>query len=612
MSFSWFRKYEKPILWSTVVLSVLIFATFSGLGDLAALLEGSPMAGEAGRFVDAVDGETHSVSVDEFLRARNALNRLVRGQGVTVEEDDVWRHLMLVADARAAGIGVADSEVRRFITGGRPLSKEEYRQVWMGHQFSSARELENLAREMLMVQHWVDFKASTARIVDVDEVYLRWRVDNERFDLEAIVVPDTKPEDMPDPSGEELRAWYDEQPGSYRASRYRDPARQDLVFAWLPLDADTDAVPDALLADLPEPAENAVTDRFEASREERWPEAEAMDDAIRATLVRELKVAAHVQRVLAVFEALQEQTAETFVETMEAAGLNVADPEGALDREAIEALEPVGDQLLPLWLSQKQSGQTHYQQPRGDAAVAAAFLVQEVVPSRELPYEEARDQVLADWKERRRDKVARDLRETIRERTRALPEVAAIVEPIAEAARQRAEQAIAADPSLDEAGQQALREEILDASEMAEVRPRIAEYERQVWAGLELAEGARRISLTDVPRTYFSDPDDEQEAPDSIERFLKTNTSLFRLAQGSISEPLRHAASGQTALVLVAGRRFPDKQAMLADAEGMARSRGMLSTQRESESRQAFIAEKVKVAHQLQIPVRDEEAVAGT
>ena len=52
-------------------------------------------------------------------------------------------------------------------------------------------------------------------------------------------------------SDEELRAWYDEQGESYRSARYRDPARHDLLYAWLPLDADVERVPAEMLADLP-------------------------------------------------------------------------------------------------------------------------------------------------------------------------------------------------------------------------------------------------------------------------------------------------------------------------------------------------------------------------
>jgi hypothetical protein len=430
MSFGWFRKYEKTILWATVVLSVLIFATFSGLGDLQALLSGRETTGVAGRFVVANTDETRTVSVESFLHTRNALNRLLTGRGRAVEDDEVWRHLMLVADAQSAGMGVADSEVRMFITGGRRLSKEEYRQVWMAYQFSSARELETLAREMILTQRWIDFNASAARIVTVDEVYLRWRVDNERFDLEAIVLPDVRPEDMPDPSEQELRAFYDEQTASYRSSRYREEARQDLLYAWLPLDADTERVADGLLSDQPAPPESALLDRFEAVRAERWPVLEVMDDVARATLERELRIASHVRRALAVYEALEDRSEESFIATMQAAGLNVEDPEGALDRAAIEALAPVGDKLLPLWLSQKQAGQTHFQEPRGGQPTASAFYVQAVVPSRELAYEEARDKVLMDWKERRRDKAARDLRDAIREQTRGLADVAALVQPI--------------------------------------------------------------------------------------------------------------------------------------------------------------------------------------
>jgi hypothetical protein len=69
--------------------------------------------------------------------------------------------------------------------------------------------------------------------------------------------------------------------------------------------------------------------------------------------------------------------------------------------------------------------------------------------------------------------------------------------------------------------------------------------------------------------------------------------------------------SGQSALVLVTGRHYPDKQAMLADRDGMARSRGSLSSQRVAVARQQFVPEKLTVSHRLQLPGRDEDAVAG-
>jgi hypothetical protein len=48
-----------------------------------------------------------------------------------------------------------------------------------------------------------------------------------------------------------------------------------------------------MLAGLPEPDAGAIEQRFAALKAERWPQVEAPDDAIRAALARELKIADH-------------------------------------------------------------------------------------------------------------------------------------------------------------------------------------------------------------------------------------------------------------------------------------------------------------------------------
>jgi hypothetical protein len=50
---------------------------------------------------------------------------------------------------------------------------------------------------------------------------------------------------------------------------------------------------------------------------------------------------------------------------------------------------------------------------------------------------------------------------------------------------------------------------------------------------------------------------------------------------------------------------------MLADTEGMQRSRGLLAALREQEARQQFVPERVKLSHQLRLPARDEDGSPG-
>jgi hypothetical protein len=613
MSFVWFRKHQKIFLWLTVIFSVLIFATFSGLSDLQRLIQGRSELDLAGRFVVLSTGELYEVPVRDFLLTRTRLNRLYyRTRGQALEDQDVWRHIILLADARGAGLAVTDSEVANAISGGRPMSQQDYQAVWRALQFSSARELESLIRETLMVERWSTYLAQSARIVDADDVYLRWRVDNERIDLEALVVPDLEPEEIQAPPREELLAWFEEQSEAYREARYKEDARHDIIFGWLPLDADAEQVPDERLAGVPEPDEQQVTARFDAVKATRFPDLEAPDDEVRAILSREIRLAALVQQTLGSFEtlAVEEKSAESFLTTVEQAGLQVGDPPEALGPEELEQLDPIGDQLLKIWLSRLSEGGTHFGQTTGEPGVAYTLYVQEVVPSRPLGFDEAYDLVLDDWKERQRDRGARDLRERIRELTRELEDVAGIITPLEEAGREEAErmveEAVAADPELSEEDRADLLERMLENIERRDVWPRLAEHEHRVWEQLELPEAARRVELSDVPRNYGSSPDPEEDGA-SIERFLKTNPNVFRLDANAITDVLRHQPSRQSAIVRVVERRFPDREAMAEDPEGMASARQQLATQRELEARVQFTPEHVMETHQLQVVQAEEE-----
>jgi len=607
MSFRWFKKYEKPFLWSAVVVSIGVFVVFSGMGNLRRIMGVHEADELAGSFVVQSTGETKDVTIEDFVRTKGLLNKLIyRQRGSSLTDDEIWQHIMLLADADGAQIDVAKSEIVGFVMSGRPITQEDYRQIWTSLQFSSARELEGLVRELLKIQHWQEWSAQSARIVDLDDVYVRWKADNERRDMEALVFTDRKPEDMPDPSRETVRAWYDEQTQNYRDERYKEDARYDIVLAWVPLDVDAEKVPEAMLAGLPEPDADAIDQRFAQLKAERWPDVEAPDEATRAQLARELKLVDHVGHVLSTFEARADKTADTFKETMAAGGLTFVDSEGALGPDELKAL-PVGDELLPLWLGTKKVGETHLGRPMGVPTSAYAIFVQDIVPSRPLGFDEAYDKVVKDWKERQRDQVARDFRDKIREETRKLPAVAEIILPLEDAAAKKADETVAATPGLDEAGQAALRKQLLDEADRTQILPRLAEHEHEVWDKIPRPEGVETITLKNVSRSYRNHPDDAAEAADSIERFLKTNPRLFSLGVDAISDTQRFGAGGKTVIVRMTGRTFPDPSEMLADAEGLEASRKTLAQQRESEARNEFQPDRLKTTHQLRVPTKEEQ-----
>ena len=265
MSFAVFRKYEKPLLAFAVVFTVVVFAFFPSMGGISDVLGGAGAAGSLmGSFTVATTGEQFDVSRVDFNRTYRALARFRSGPQSDLSEESVWSHLMLLEDARGAGLQVTDAELGDALKGSFPpgtLTADFYTVLWRDSlQFPSARAFEDFFRETLLVQRWVEALESSARVVDAEAVFQRWKVDNELFDLDVLVFPDADPESIDDPGDETLRAWYDEMPEYLRERRFVDPARYDLALAWLSLDTDAADLPAERLAAL-----TPVTDAEPAS-----------------------------------------------------------------------------------------------------------------------------------------------------------------------------------------------------------------------------------------------------------------------------------------------------------------------------------------------------------
>lgn len=625
MNFGIFRKYQKPLLWATVVFSVLIFATFSGLDDLRSMISGDdPDA--LGRFVLPTTGEQVDVSLSEFSRAQLALNKLPFRSNQRVTEDDVWRHLMLVEEARALGLQVSDAELEQTIkelvdyVAGQQGGGYHEAQVYRTFRFASPREFEAALRETMLANKWLGMKLRTASLAPADDVYLRWRTDNELFDFDALVFEDRELDDIEDPGDEVLREYFDELPESARSTRFKTPARHDIAYAWLPFETELSTLPEDVLAEIPEPDDNQIKQRYYATLEQFTQEAltraDNLPDDERAAFAHEVKLQQVARELTSAFNALpeEERTTERFAELAEQYGMAFADPEGLLPPDEIDGFEGFTENAAEGFLKRTSVGNAVSVEPFRGAEAATVALVEERVDEQPLTFEEGRDQVLEAWKKEQRDQLAVEFREELSERTKALPDVAEVVESILAAAREAAEERIAADPELTEEEAEQIRADAIEA-EQATIDARVSQDEHRVWDELVAEyverEAVERMTFEDVSRSYAQDPDAGDE-PGSREYFVKSNASLKSLGVDAVSQRLRHAPSGATFVVRVDDRTFPDESAMYDDEDGLMAARSVMVGERQrTVSTELMDTEQMKRDYQLEVVEQDEPGRQG-
>jgi len=607
MSFALFRKYEKPIMWATVVFSVLIFATFSSLGSLKNLLAKHSTAEIYGEFDVQSTGERHVTTTSEFMGLRQAMSRFSSGQGRSrdVRDEQVWGRLIAAEEARGLGLDVTDHDVDGFVQqifGGQQVTREVYTYVWRDRLgFASAREMERYLHDELLVQRWLELQVQVAGLVNADDIYVRWKQDNERFDYDALVIPDLTDDEIPEPSAEDLQKLWDDTGEAIRSATYVEPRRIDVAYAWAPLGEGEHALADDKLAGLPEPSADEIQQRFDMVGEDRWPDTKTLTDEIKPAIIRELKVIAAARKASEAFAAGTEKTVEAFRKAVEDAGLAFADPEGLLGNDEITKLPDIGNETLPLWLAQQKVETVYFGYPySAEDKDVHLVLVQAEQPSRPLSFEEAHDKLVTNWRNGRRDQPAQDFREALSKAARELPECAAAIAPLLEAANKRADAAAAALTDATDEARAAARKDVLDAAERGEIAARVAEFEHLAWDKVQRPGNARVISFAGVSKAYVRHPDGDEE-PTSIERYLKVNSAVFRLGVNAISQPLRHVPSSQSAIVIVRARNAPERADMLADSAGMEAARRALGSQREAEAQNAASPVALMASHNLKV-----------
>lgn len=667
MSFQTFRKYEKPLLMAAVIFTVVVFVLFPSFGDASSILGGEDTADSdlAGQFTVATTGETIRVSNDEFWRARQVLAKLSGNR--SLDDEVVWAELMLRADAQGAGLVVTDVDLQTAIknelkaaAGGGAVTPALYEQFLRFRGFTSRGEFEQAVSELLLSAQWRNLIVADALTLDADQVYEQWKAANEEFDIRVAVIPSVDPDDVADPGDAELEEYFDSMSASLRAALFSKPAKKDIAYAWRALDAALDSIPEEQRATLPEVTTAEVDARFRQVGSQRWPEPEhddedadadgeddaeadehaghdhdgdgVPDDALDPTDEQRAALEIELHNIAAVAAAASELRAaadpesgiskDAFTATAEKWGLEFADPEGLLDPAGLEALDVVGDSRLASRLRTLGAGELHQLRPfQADEQVSFMALVEQSVDAEPLGFDEARDDVLEEWRstQGRRDADAflEALADAARAREEAQEGLAAIMEGVQQRVAERLEANAEALAAVGDDGQPLNDVEPLDAQAVeaeelelaqAEIDALVLPLRHLVFEEVATARGVELLTLEGVSRSYGLAPDEDDD-PDSVASFVKRgNGETFRLeVDGVASGPQYHAASDSYVVTQVLDRSFPDKAAMLADTEGVERARSQAQQVQMRLFQLELTPTSISQAHGLQLPQRPDD-----
>ncbi len=640
MTFSTFRKYQTPLLIAAVVFTVAVFVFFPSFGALDDAMSGGGSDSVYGRFRLQGGGDPVDVTLWEFKRAREDLGRF-QGNFTELKDEEVWQQLMLVADARAAGLRVTDLDLVSFLREAG-LVDADYDLLWRNRQFASAKAFEAFMKTYLLAQQWTDVLVREASVLSADEIYLSWRVDHELFDMEALAFSDLDPESIADPGDEVLAAYFDETPEYLRNRRYVEPARYGIAYAWLPLASTVADLPAERLEALDEVTDETVQTRWEQLKSTRFPDMEEADEATLATLRNELVVMGLVSAANAAWVAAGDLAVEgpmpgddgtanpavvalkkqAFLELMASFGLQTSDPEGMLDPDGLTDLADIGSALLSAQLTSVEAGDTRYFQPFGQDTEAHVVFVEETVAAVPLGFADARDQVLEQWRQEADQVGARaaDFRKALADAARELPEAQELIAPLVDSAASAADTRITLaelendGELLDDAAKQAIQDEELAAVQVA-IDGRLAEFAARFWDEVSVAALApddgtvQQLLLADVPRNYRQNMDEDEDA-DGLDRFLKINGQVFQQDVDGVTGVLRHAGGNQSVVVKVTARRFPPLADMLNDKDGMDESRQRLSYTNLSTFGLSFTPERFAAPYSAENPFGHELMLA--
>lgn len=218
MSFKFFRKHQKVMLWVIVVITVFTFSLFSVTSTMRTCFRTED---EIKYMADFEDSSGSKVEVDNRLYyfAVGVL-RMAANMGIqpAPTQEDVFSFIILSHEADRAGITVANEEIADFVSfflrmNRLTTSKEDYRRVVGMLDLTIPRFEENL-RTFLKVDKYKLYADATKNWVTSEEIYDEYKLENEEFKVAFVNYPYTDYDDEMDPASvaeEDLVKWFDEQ-----------------------------------------------------------------------------------------------------------------------------------------------------------------------------------------------------------------------------------------------------------------------------------------------------------------------------------------------------------------------------------------------------------------
>lgn len=237
MSFKFFRKHQKVMLWIIVVITVFTFSLFSVTSTMRACFEQETLS--FGVFTSK-DGSEVEITERDY---RGAVDMLRRFTGVQsrdgLRDEDVFVHIILRHEAEAAGIRVSDHEISESLKAmGLTGTKEDYFTVLKRMNFDSATRFEEGLRELMLVNKYRAFLTLTDDLITSEDIYESYKLDHEEFKVDFVSFPyadygaDLTVENI---SEDDLSAWYEGLRDSSKEVRdhFSEPEKYEFDVAYL-------------------------------------------------------------------------------------------------------------------------------------------------------------------------------------------------------------------------------------------------------------------------------------------------------------------------------------------------------------------------------------------
>ena len=239
MSFKFFRKHEKLMLWIIVVITIFTFSIFSVTSTMRACFR--PKDLPLASFVSA-SGKKVEITEHLYRHAWLLLRKMAPLLGIKeVTEAEIYPHIILDYEAKEGGLKVTDGELKNFLSQFRFKSTVEYDNLVRRLGYITRKKFEEDLREVLRVAKLKQIIRSGEDLIRIQDLYDQFKIDNEEFKLAYVAFPSKgfEKEITRDQVDEKaLASWYDGLPAAAQEVKelFSEPEKFSFDVAYLDLE----------------------------------------------------------------------------------------------------------------------------------------------------------------------------------------------------------------------------------------------------------------------------------------------------------------------------------------------------------------------------------------